>query len=197
MITVKDLCVSKNGRAICSVPELSVSAAERVAILGTNGSGKSTLLRVLAGLEKNYQGHCQLDATRKDRVYVHQAPYLFRGSMLSNVVYGLRQRGINRTRGNTLAKEWLERFGLREVSRKSVSGLSGGEIRRVALARAMVLRPRLLLLDEPLGDMDEAGATALQIALNELPETTVLIASPTPLPENLVSTIYELKAAAD
>lgn len=179
MIEIADLTVSKHGRTICSVLELNIEPGERVAILGSNGSGKTTLLRVLAGLERSHGGSVSVDAAQRDRGFVHQSPYLFRGTALSNVLYGLQQSEVPRADREQLAREWLNRLGVEKLIDQQVAHFSGGEKRRVALARAMVLQPKLLLLDEPLSDMDDAGAAAVVAALDALPGCTVLVASPT------------------
>ena len=196
MIDINGLRVTKNGRTICSVSELAIAPGERVAILGPNGSGKTTLLRVLSGLEADYDGRCSVNASWKDCVYVHQSPYLFQGTVLFNVTYGLRQRGTNRAESEQLALHWLQRLEAGKLARDRVARLSGGERRRVALARAMILRPRLLLLDEPLADMDEDGAAAVSAALDELQQSTILVASPTVLPNGLTSRDYQLETFA-
>jgi len=193
MIDINHLRVTKGGRTICSVPELDVARGERVALLGPNGSGKTTLLRVLAGLETDYEGECNVEATPKRRVYVHQSPYMFRGTVLANVAYGLRANGIRRSESRQSVLDWLERLGLQDLADQRAARLSGGEQRRVALARAMILQPQLLLLDEPLADMDEAGAIAVAAALDKLPESTILVASPSPLPHGLTSREHTLK----
>jgi len=193
MIEINELRVNKNARTICAVSELEIASGERVAILGPNGSGKTTLLRVLSGLEANYQGSCTVGASWRDCVYVHQSPYMFRGTVLFNVTYGLRNRETNRAERQRLALHWLERLGVGHLFGSRATHLSGGETRRVALARAMILRPRLLLLDEPLADMDEAGAAAVSAALDELRDSTILIASPTVLPHGLTSRTYLLE----
>ena len=87
MISVAQLKVQKNEHLICSVNSLEVESGARVAIIGNNGSGKSTLLRVLAGLELDYQGKCELKATTMERCYVHQRPYLLRGTVLMNICH--------------------------------------------------------------------------------------------------------------
>jgi len=196
MIAINDLCVIKNGRTICSVPELAIAPGERVAIRGPNGSGKSTLLRVLCGLEADYQGSYAVNASLRDRVYVHQSPYLFRGTVLFNASYGLRARGVNRTECERLTRHWLERLGLYSLAGSRVTHLSGGERRRVALARAMILQPRLLLLDEPLAELDEEGAAAASAAIDELHGSTILISSPTILPPGLNSREYQLEPSS-
>ena len=197
MIAIFGLRVAKNGRTICSVPDLAIDAGQRVAIRGHNGSGKSTLLRVLAGLEGDYQGKCTMNAAQIERVYVHQTPYLFRGTVMSNVVYGLRARGVHRAERERRTSRWLAMLGLSDLAGHSVTHLSGGERRRVALARALVLEPRLLLLDEPLADMDDEGEAAVGAALDALPEATVLIASPTAVPQGLVTREYVMQSAAN
>lgn len=195
MIDIRDLRVTKNSKTICVVPEMTVTSGERVTILGDNGSGKTTLLRVLAGLEANHDGRCAIDAPQQDRVYVHQTPYLFDGTVLSNVTYGLRARRVSRTERERLAEHWLEQLGIQSFAQHRVTHLSGGEKRRVALARAMVLQPRLLLLDEPLADLDNDGVAAVVAAFDELPEATILIAAPMGLPNGLTSRQYHMVTA--
>jgi tungstate transport system ATP-binding protein len=186
MIRIHNLEVTRQGRVICRVPALTVARGERVGVVGPNGSGKTTLLRILAGLEQDFAGTCRVDADPRERVYVHQAPYLFRGTVLSNVTYGLAARGVGRRERTRRAREWLGRFDLEALAGRDVRQLSGGEVRRTALARALALRPPLLLLDEPLADLDTRGTAALLDALNSLPQSTVLMASPTDLPPGLV-----------
>ena len=192
MIEIKDLKVVKNGKPICSVSELAVEPGERVAVLGVNGSGKSTLLRVLAGIEGDFQGHCDVALSRRERVYVHQNPFLFRGTVLHNATYGLRARGLNGAAGEEQALAWLERMGIDALAWRRVNHLSGGERRRTALVRALVLKPRLLLLDEPLADLDDDGVREVQKVLSEIEDTTVLIASPIDLPKGLVTRSYRM-----
>ena len=195
MIRISRLSVKKNGMPICKVAELSVANGERLAIVGDNGSGKTTLLRVLSGLESEYEGQLRIEVRRRKRIYVHQAPFLFRGTALFNVTYGLRLRGKSRFESEELAVNWFERLGLNpRIGPRRVTHLSGGERRRVALARAMVLRPRLLLLDEPLADLDDGGAKAVVAALDELQECTIVVTSPTEVPVELATRNYRLTA---
>ena len=134
-----------------------------------------------------------MDASWKDRTYVHQSPYLFRGTVLFNATYGLRSRGACRAECNRLALQWLERFGLHGIASNDVTHLSGGERRRIALLRAMIMRPLLLLLDEPLAEMDEDGTACVSAALDDLKETTTVVASPTTLLNGLTSREFRLQ----
>ncbi len=89
--------------------------------------------------------------------------------------------------------DWLKRLGMADLASRKVTNLSGGERRRTALARACVLRPKLLLLDEPLVDLDEPGIEAVRLALKELSDSTIVIASPTPMPDGFADRTFELK----
>ena len=92
LVTLSGLAVSKNEKTICSVSELTINKGERLTVVGPNGSGKSTLLRVLAGLESDLTGNLKSEVPQCDVVYVHQTPYLFRGTVQQNVEYGLKSR---------------------------------------------------------------------------------------------------------
>lgn len=192
VIDINDLTVEKAGHVICHMPKLAVAHGERVGITGANGSGKTSLLRVLAGLELDYTGHCDIGTEPEECVFVHQAPVLFRGDVLWNVTYGLAARSVPRPEQRRQGLEWLSHLGLTGFENRNVSELSGGERRRVALARAAILRPKLLLLDEPLADLDESGIECVRRLLEQLTESTILIASPTALPKELVSRTVQL-----
>ena len=149
--------------------ELTVEPGEIVALLGPNGAGKSTVLRCLAGLEPIDDGRILLGGTAIDdpaaNVFVEpeQRPigFVFQDyvlfahlSVLENVAYGLRARGVAKGEARERAGQWLERMNLTEYSSERPDSLSGGQAQRVALAWALATNPRLLLLDEPLAALD-------------------------------------------
>jgi len=149
--------------------ELEVATGELAVLLGPNGSGKTSLLRALAGLLPLDDGFVQLDGevleSPADRVrvpterrsvgVVFQDYLLFpHMTVVDNVAFGLRARGVSRHEGRRAAAEWLERMGLSRYGGVRPRELSGGQAQRVALARALAVRPRLLLLDEPLAALD-------------------------------------------
>ena len=149
--------------------QLAVAAGELVAVLGPNGAGKTSLLRALAGLLPLSAGRVTLDGVvledpvegirvpseRRPIGLVFQDYLLFPHlSVLENVAFGLRARGMARAAAIDEARRWLDRVGLpAEGDRKPVS-LSGGQAQRVALARVLALNPALLLLDEPMAALD-------------------------------------------
>jgi ABC-type nitrate/sulfonate/bicarbonate transport system ATPase subunit len=185
MLQIRNLKVEKAGKTICDLPDLDVARGERVAVLGPNGSGKTTLLRVLSGLEVEFTGKCQSAVSRRDRVYVHQSPYLFRGSVLFNATYGLAARKMARRKQVSTAREWLDTLGVGHLAERQCGNLSGGERRRVALARAFAIQSDVLLLDEPLADLDEEGMDIVCRAISTVTRATILMSSPVPLPDAL------------
>jgi ABC-type Fe3+/spermidine/putrescine transport system ATPase subunit len=108
-------------------------------------------------------------AERRRVAMVFQDPLLLSRSVLDNVAYGLRIRGHDRTEAGARALSMLRRFGVEHLAARRVGGLSGGEGQRIALARAVVLRPELLLLDEPMGSLDAGTRTQLTCELGALP----------------------------
>jgi molybdate transport system ATP-binding protein len=149
--------------------ELAVAAGELVAVLGPNGAGKTTLLRALAGLIPLSGGRVTLDGVvledpskgiravseRRPIGLMFQDYLLFPHlSVLENVAFGLRARGMARAAASAAARRWLERVGLPEEAQRKPASLSGGQAQRVALARVLATNPALLLLDEPMAALD-------------------------------------------
>ncbi|MEU2422537.1 ABC transporter ATP-binding protein [Streptomyces sp. NPDC007851] len=164
-------------RAVLDAVDLTVGEHEVVCVLGPSGSGKSTLLRAVAGLQPLAAGRVALDGQDQARVPAHQrgVGLMFQDHQLfpqrdvgGNVAFGLRMRGAGREQQAARVGELLELVGLPGAARRAVAGLSGGEQQRVALARALAPRPRLLMLDEPLGQLDRSLRERLVVELREL-----------------------------
>ncbi|WP_262061721.1 ABC transporter ATP-binding protein [Streptomyces sp. STR69] len=143
--------------------ELTAAPGDVVALLGPNGAGKTTALRALAGLLGLTDGHLRLDGAELDRTPPESRPvgvvfqdYLLFPHLtaLDNVGFGPRCQGATKAESRAIAAEWLERMGLTEHAGAKPRRLSGGQAQRVAVARALATRPRLLLLDEPLAALD-------------------------------------------
>jgi len=162
-VTGRGLKVSYKGHTVLDVDEIELPAGRTYALLGASGAGKSTLLRVLGLLEVPSSGEVLYDglpvaradlAARRRIAAVFQKPYLLRGTVEQNVGYGLRLRGVRKPERRERVAAALATVGLDGWEKRSALTLSGGEAQRVALARAIVLRPNLLLLDEPLSYLD-------------------------------------------
>ncbi len=178
-------------RVALQLPALEIYPEQLYVLSGPNGSGKSTLLNVLAMLLRPERGQAwfageavtwrakQVQALRRRITLVHQSPYLFAGTVAGNVGYGLRARHIAGPDAEAAIRRALETVGLSEFADRNIRQLSGGEARRVALARALVLEPQLLLLDEPLANLDEASAAILERLVTALPAqgTTVVMST--------------------
>lgn len=145
---------------------LSISAGERVALVGPNGSGKTTLLRVLNGLIEPSAGTVGRPATTR-QMLLFQRPYVLRTSAQNNVALGLWLRGARWRGACRLADDALARVGLAEFARRNARTLSVGQQQRLALARAWVLAPEALLLDEPTASMDPEARREVEALLGE------------------------------
>ena len=150
------------------IERFSLKAGHAYVLTGVNGAGKSTLLRVLAGLEGaeaegvTFEGQATTlspypGAMRAAVVYVHQHPVMFSTSVAANIGYGLAARGMPKSKVAQLVDEAMEWAGVAHLRDGDPSRLSGGEKQRIALARARVLEPKLLLLDEPTANLDGAA----------------------------------------
>ncbi|MEO5968753.1 MAG: ATP-binding cassette domain-containing protein [Bdellovibrionia bacterium] len=145
----------------------TVAAGERAILSGPSGSGKTTLLRILAGLEPltspGDRGKIILGTTditylppqERNTAFVFQDPALFPSmNVLENVTFGLKMQGVSREERILRADKWLEKVDLKSKKYSGVATLSGGEKQRVAFVRALIWKPKLLLLDEPFSALD-------------------------------------------
>lgn len=157
------------------------------ALTGANGSGKSTLLNIMALLIHPDQGGMRfagapiqpyrpfLKELRRQITLVDQSPYLFDDSIYNNLAFGLRIRGIRGQEQRLRIAEALESVGLSGFEQRQSRELSGGQIQRAALARALTLRPKLLLLDEPTSNSDHAHLDAFEQLITSLPEQGITV----------------------
>ncbi len=190
MIQVRDLVVRFNGVTALTMPEMDIDRGEHVGIHGPNGSGKTTLMRVLAGLQKPSEGSAVGAPPPGRTVLVHQRPYLLRGTAADNVAYALKLHG----RSPDKAGLWLDRLGASHIADRHANALSGGEYRRVVIARALAVEPEVLLLDEPFTALDEEGLDTVNAAIAAF-KGTLVIAAPDHLHTHDLRTVELLHSA--
>ncbi|MER5776022.1 ABC transporter ATP-binding protein [Streptomyces sp. NPDC002039] len=177
LLRLEGVSVRFGERDVVDAVDLEVAEHEIVCVLGPSGSGKSTLLRVVAGLQPVSAGRVLLDGADQAAVPVHRrgVGLMFQDHQLfphrdvaGNVGFGLRMRGSARDARASRVEELLDLVGLPGAGRRAVASLSGGEQQRVALARALAPSPRLLMLDEPLGQLDRGLRERLVVELQGL-----------------------------
>ena len=174
------------------IPHLSIQEGRIYALIGPNGSGKTTLLNILGFLEEPTRGRLlfreedvygspsSLLRARRQVTMVGQHPFLFSGTVLHNLAYGLRMRSIHRRAAHEKALRALEMVGLKGFEKRNVTQLSGGERQRVAIARALCIEPRVLLLDEPTANVDRQYVEVVEGLIRDVRNrmgTTILFSS--------------------
>lgn len=173
LVSLKNIRQRHADRTVLSVDSLNIEAGTIIGLAGPNGSGKSTLLRILACLDAPAQGEFlflgrpaspKFNATHRNITLLVQEPYLLKRSVYSNVAYGLKIRNKNDIPAKV--DRVLEVVGLdpAKFRKRQWFELSGGEVQRVALAARLVLKPKLLLLDEPTASLDEKSAVLIRQA---------------------------------
>jgi len=170
---------SYNGRTVLEIPELTIEAKKIYALLGPNGAGKTTLLKILALLDQPSEGALEFQDSpvnwdknlymqRRNLVLLDQSPIMFSGSVSENVAYGLRVRGISKEDCAKRVQRALHVVGMERFAQYDARRLSGGENKRVALARAIVLQPEVLLCDEPTANVDQENQEIILDILGRL-----------------------------
>jgi tungstate transport system ATP-binding protein len=192
MFELHNLTRQYGGNTVLSLPRLSFSARKIYALRGANGAGKSTLLNLLALLDRPSAGTIRfrgepvvyesaaLTRMRRRIVLVDQNPIMFTGTVWSNVEYGLKVRKLSAKQREPRVTGALERVDMRAFATADARTLSGGEGKRVALARALALDPEVLLCDEPTANVDREHQEAMLKILvhaNELNHTTIIFAT--------------------
>jgi tungstate transport system ATP-binding protein len=171
LVEVRDLVVVRGARPVLTIDHLAIADRETLALVGPNGAGKSTLLLALASLVRLARGRLSFRgspvetgnelAYRRHIGLVLPDPLLLNTSVFANVAAGLRFRGVSSADSGPRVMEWLGRLGVGHLSRRPAREISSGEAQRVSLARALVLEPDLLLLDEPFASVDAATRAKL------------------------------------
>ncbi|WP_210513824.1 ABC transporter ATP-binding protein [Hymenobacter terricola] len=171
LLTVAHLTKSFGPQPVLRDISFSLAAGQVLGVLGRSGCGKTTLLKILAGLETPDAGNVLLHEqdllpvppNERQMVYLYQEPLLFPHlNVFENVAFGLRIRKVPKAEADRQVTELLDELDLREHAQKAPHQLSGGQRQRVSFGRALIIRPRLLLLDEPFGNLDAQTRADMQ-----------------------------------
>jgi tungstate transport system ATP-binding protein len=172
LFEVRGLGAAFDGKPVLEIDSLRIPEGGVTVLVGENGSGKTTLLRILNGLLEPAAGSVHFRglplagegraAVRARSVMVHQLPLLFRGTVAQNVGYGLRIRGVPKAEIVDRVASSLEAVGLPGFAPRRATALSGGEMQRVCLARALALASEVLLLDEPTANVDPDSRSVVE-----------------------------------
>lgn len=164
MIEISNLLIQRNGRDALRVDSLHIQRGETLAVVGPNGAGKSTLLLALAHLLKPTKGEIRFNNKnlkewneleyRRKIAFVFQDPLLMDMTVEQNIGLGLKFRGAEKGYIHAQVGKWSKSMGVDSLHARQANQLSGGEAQRVSLARAFVLEPELLLMDEPFSAVD-------------------------------------------
>lgn len=183
-IQIENLKKYYGEKQILNIDNLTIEKGKITGITGANGCGKTTLLNIIAGLDKDYSGRINYDGTKiskkiiEDMTIVFQKPYLFKRTVYENIEYPLKIRKMNKSEMKSLVLNTINNLEIEDLIEKKAHLLSGGESQKVALARALVFKPQLLLLDEPTSNIDPDSVKILEreiIRFNEETGATVII----------------------
>ena len=189
LLRLHDIRVRYDEPTVLQFASLAVYPGEVLAIIGPNGAGKSTLLRLMGLLQQPTEGKIYFHgdevtqknalAIRRRMASVFQEPLLLNASVYDNAALGLKLRGLDWRSTEQRISPWLERLGIAHLAQRQARSLSGGEAQRTSLARALVLDPELLLLDEPFSSLDpptrEGFLIDLETILRDTGITTVFV----------------------
>ncbi len=174
-LQVKNLQIVKKGNLLLNDVSLNIESNDVTIILGPNGAGKSLLLRTAHGLEAPTQGSLKWNTTvplpqQSWRAYIFQKPVLLRRSVRANLEYVLSLHDVDKNDYDSLINSALEYTGLSSLAERNARVLSGGEQQRLNIARAWILQPKAILLDEPTAELDPSGTAAIEQLIKTIAE---------------------------
>lgn len=159
-------CVSRQGKRLVGPIDHEIGTGGLTVVIGPNGAGKTTFLRMIHGIDRCDTGKVKWAAERElvyDRqAFVFQTPRLMRRSTLDIVAFPLMVHGARRAAARAAAMSWLDRLNLAQAAQLPAHALSGGERQKLALARALIRGPELLLLDEPCANLDGRATNEIE-----------------------------------
>lgn len=168
-VTLQDAMVRKRGKTILLGATLELKEHGLTIVMGPNGSGKTTLLRLMHGLERPRSGtvtwNCPQAEARTRQAFVFQTPVMMRRSVLDNILYPLKLRGVAAADARAKAEVWTKDVGLGSKFNLEARFLSGGERQKLAIARALIMGPDLLFLDEPTANLDGTSMREIEAIL--------------------------------
>ena len=176
-LELRDIALALGGKRILQSISLDIPKGELLGLLGPSGSGKTTMLNIIGGFLKPDQGELRIGGQNilglppheRDIGITFQGYALFPHlSVFDNVAYGLKQRRVEKREISDRVSETVAMLGLKGLERRLPKALSGGEQQRVALGRALVVRPRLMLLDEPLANLDASLRQKVRFEIREV-----------------------------
>jgi ABC-type multidrug transport system ATPase subunit len=175
------------------VRRMSLMQGRIYGLIGPNGSGKTTLMKLIAGLLEKDGGYIDYEGlTQRDITMAPRRPYLLRDNVYNNLVFPLSLRGVKPDQAQ--AERYLELAGLRDKRRQYAPGLSGGEQQKLSMVRALIFRPRLILMDEAFSGMDIESARAFEQLIidrqREEPATWLIISHQLPLIRRLCDHVF-------
>jgi tungstate transport system ATP-binding protein len=160
-------------RCVLNIPSLTLDQPVIYGVVGENGAGKSTFLKLIAGLEPVSQGEISYNGkplsaeTIKQITYVSQSPYLLKRSVYDNIIYPLRLRQVPENEAHTRVEKMMAMLQIESLRDRGAHRLSAGETQKVALARALVFEPEVLLLDEPTANIDSDTIALIERVLKD------------------------------
>ncbi|MBN1129894.1 MAG: ATP-binding cassette domain-containing protein, partial [Chitinispirillaceae bacterium] len=159
LVTIRGLVKEYRNRRVLDIPSLTVESATVCALIGHNGSGKTTLLRIIAGLEGPTAGAVEFPAGRLTVSFCAQKPFMFRGSVWDNLIWGLDGRDPGPARALARGMQ------LEPLLERPAKQCSAGEMQKLSLARMLLRDPDLLLLDEPTANLDGQARDTVEAAI--------------------------------